>query len=147
MDEELEFDPSIVVCEECGGIVKYQGSGAYVCIDCGHKVFDDYGKVKDFLEKRGPSNIMEISYATGLERNVVAKLLMDGRIQVARKSIDGKVCMNCGMPINHGKYCNDCAGLVAERKRKKAVSEKNKSDKSKIHFMGGDPKKPKSKQK
>ena len=140
MEEELDFDPRIVICEKCGGVVKFQGAGVYKCDVCGHKVLDDFGKVKDFLERRGPSNIMEISYATGLERNVVAKLLMDGRIQVARQTVDGKVCANCGMPINHGKYCSDCSAVAAERKRKQIEKEKKK-DQGKMHFLNKDSKK------
>ena len=132
MDEKLDFDPSMVICEECGGVVKYSGAGTYICTECGNKVFDDFGKVKNFLEKRGPSNIMEIAYGTGLERNVIAELLMDGRIQVARTTVDGKVCMNCGIPITHGKYCDNCAPMAAERRAGGAKKE-NKEKKSNEH--------------
>ena len=144
-DEEIDFDPDTVICPECGGIVKFCGGGAYECSDCGHRVLNDFGKVKEFLEKRGPSNIMEISYATGLERTTSAKMLMDGRIQVTNQSSNQKACLNCGMPIKAGKYCEKCSPLMAERKKKQ--EEKEKEGHSKMRFINVEttPKKKKKK--
>ena len=135
MEEELDFDPSTVICEKFRGVVKFHGSGKYICSECGNVVLDDFGKVKDFLEKRGPSNIAEISYATGLEKTVIARLLMDGRIQVARQTVDGRICASCGVPINRGKYCSDCSLIIASQKR----SKKNE-DQGKMHFLNKDKK-------
>ena len=148
-DEDLEFDPSTVLCEECGGIVRFRGSGRYVCEECGHVVLDDFGKVKDFLERRGPSNIMEISYATGLERSVVAKLLMDGRIQVLQKSENSRTCVNCGISIAHGKYCKNCSDLISRRRKKEEAKpkEKEKADHSGMRFIQVDTGKKKKKKK
>ena len=147
-EEELDFDPRIVICEKCGGIVKFRGGGTYECEDCGNIVLDDFGKVKDFLERRGPSNIMEISYATGLERNVVAKLLMDGRIQVLQHTADAKTCVNCGIPINYGKYCSNCAETISHRRANRAKSIKKENESGKMRFVDVEPaKKGRSKKK
>ena len=143
-DEELEFDPGTVICEKCGGIVKFIGGGRYECLECGHIVLDDFGKVKEFLERRGPSNIMEISYATGLERSVVAKLLMDGRIQVLQNAKGNKTCANCGLPIAHGKYCKNCSDLLSKR-RKKEEALKDKQEHGGMRFIQVDTSKHKKK--
>ncbi len=140
-DEELEFDPGTVLCEKCGGIVKFRGSGEYECVDCGNVVLDDFGKVRQFLEKRGPSNIMEIAYATGLDKSVVSKLLMDGRIQVMQHTTEGKRCSRCGIPIARGKYCSECRQLISDSSRKGAPVEKTE----KMHFLNGDTTKKKKK--
>ncbi len=134
-DEELEFDPGTVICEKCGGIVKFRGSGKYECSECGNIVLDDFGKVRDFLEKRGPSNIMEIAYATGLEKSVVSKLLMDGRIQVLQHSTNAKNCSRCGIPITRGKYCSECAELLSKIKKKALTTKK---DSSKMRFLNSE---------
>ena len=149
-DEELEFDPGTVICEKCSGIMRYRGSGAYMCEDCESIVLDDFGKVKNFLEKRGPSNIMEIAYATGLERSTVAKMLMDGRIQVVQSSMESKTCLNCGIPIAHGKYCSNCALVVAKRHKKKMAEEEKKkkqNDSSRMRFINVDTSKHRKKKK
>ena len=134
-DEELEFDPGTVICEKCGGVVKFRGGGEYECSECGNVVLDDFGKVRQFLEKRGPSNIMEIAYATGLDKSVVSKLLMDGRIQVLQRTTDGKNCARCGIPITRGKYCAECGELISKSSRKgPSVEEK----KDKMHFLNNE---------
>ena len=134
-DDELEFDPGTVICEKCGGIVKFRGSGEYECAECGNVVLDDFGKVRQFLEKRGPSNIMEIAYATGLDKSVVSKLLMDGRIQVLQRTSEGKKCARCGIPISRGKYCSECGEMISKVSRKGASVE---AKKDKMHFLNNE---------
>ena len=52
MSEELTINPALVVCKECSGVMRYRGGGLYVCEECKHEELDDYGKVRQFLEKR-----------------------------------------------------------------------------------------------
>ena len=137
-DENMNIDPALVVCEKCGGIVRPRGSGVFACEDCGHEVMDDYGKVKTFLEKRGPSNILEISVGTGLERSVVSKLLSDGRIQVHQNATAGPTCANCGTPIQRGKYCTVCMSEMSGNRPKGSVP-RSKTDSSKMRFLGSEP--------
>ena len=124
MDETYDLDPSIVVCSECSGVMRYRGGGIYRCETCGHEVLDDYGKVRQFLEKRGPSNVFEISAGTGLSRSVVNRMLKEGRLQVSAHSSVNLLCARCGMPIRYGEYCNRCQSEISEldaRNRKKGV--------------------------
>ena len=141
--DDLAFEPERVICEKCGGIVKYTGSGCYVCEDCGHEVMDDFGKVKAFLEKRGPSNIMEIAYGTGLEHSVVSKLLKDGRIQVYQNSAEGLICASCGAPIQRGKYCVNCSGRMADKRKDRVHIPEG--DEGKMRFMSTEEKTKKGK--
>ena len=131
-DNDLGFEPKTVLCEKCGGIVKFRGSGRYECEDCGYVFLDDFGKVREFLEKRGPSNIMEISYATGIEKTVISKLLMDGRLQVTQLHGEGKKCLRCGIPIARGKYCAECEKTIPKTRR---TVKDPKNDDSKMRFI------------
>lgn len=51
--EKLIIGNKPVQCEFCGGKLFYTGSGKYKCSSCGCIVMDDFGKVKEFLEKTG----------------------------------------------------------------------------------------------
>ena len=151
-DEVFDFNPSIVVCKECSGIMRYKGGGAYACEDCGFEVLDDYGKVRQFLEKRGPSNILEISAGTGLDRGVVNKLLKDGRLEVSQHSSVQLVCRRCGMGIRYGEYCSRCQNEVDElhnRNIKKGVyntlQNHSSTDDHKMRFLNSDNKDKKKK--
>ncbi|MEE3467601.1 MAG: hypothetical protein VZQ83_04105 [Eubacterium sp.] len=113
-DNENKPKPSLIICSECEGVMRYRGAGIYVCEHCGHEEMDDYGKVRAFLEKRGPSNAFEISEGTGLSRTTVINLLKDGRLEVAKSSTVGLVCARCGMAIRTGEYCLKCENEVRQ---------------------------------
>ena len=126
-----KFDRSIVVCTQCEGYMRYKGAGVYVCNECGHEAFDTYGIVRRFLEERGPSNILEISEGTGIERTEVSALLKDGRLEVSHFSDVALCCPRCGMPIRTGEYCNKCQheiDIMNERNKKKGVYNALKND-------------------
>ena len=132
--------------------MRYKGAGTYVCEDCGEEVLDDYGKVRRFLEKRGPSNILEISAGTGLDRGVVNKLLKDGRLEVSQHSSVQLVCRRCGMGIRFGEYCSRCQSEVDElraRNSKKGIyntiQDQIVTDRNKMRFINNENNKDKKK--
>ena len=49
------------ICRECGGILVYGGIGEYRCEECGRIEYDDYGKVRNYLEDHKGANVSEIS--------------------------------------------------------------------------------------
>lgn len=38
-------------CAECGGVMVFKGVGEYQCEKCGYLDYDDYGKVRNYIEK------------------------------------------------------------------------------------------------
>ena len=38
------------VCTECGGVMIFKGVGEYHCEECGAVDYDDYGKVRGYIE-------------------------------------------------------------------------------------------------
>ena len=143
MDEEISVKRSLVICSECSGVMRYKGAGAYVCADCGHEELDDYGIVRRFLEKRGPSNVFEIAEATGLSRSTITNLLKEGRLEVSKTSAVALVCERCGMPIRHGMYCGLCqkeVNAIEARNNKKGIYNTilEEKDDGKMRFLGGD---------
>ena len=141
-DEIFDVNPGIIKCSECSGIMRYKGAGIYACEDCGHEEMNDYGKVRAFLEKRGPSNIIEISAGTGLPRAKVSTLLKDGKLEVAPHSATRLYCLRCGMGIRFGDYCSRCqneVNLLDERNRKKgtynALKDIEEDKDSRMRFM------------
>ncbi len=131
-EEKNPIKHSTVVCSECSGVMRYKGAGTYVCDTCGHEELDDYGTVRRFLEKRGPSNIFEISEGTGLPRSVISGLFKDGRLEVAKSSAVSVYCKRCGMPIRTGEYCFSCQAEIDRR------GERKKGTYNALKGMGGD---------
>ena len=96
-------------------------------------------KTKKYLEDNGPSNIIQISYATGLSRVAVTKLLKEGRLEVSRTSEVMPCCERCGVAIRFGRLCSKCEEEVGqERAAKKGVYNAlaaERSDDDKMRFI------------
>lgn len=55
-------------CEVCGGKVELKSLGVYVCERCGTENYDDFYKVRSYIEKHGPTPALIISKNTGVSR-------------------------------------------------------------------------------
>ena len=55
-------------CEFCGGNVELRSIGVYVCERCGKENYDDFYKVRNYLETYGPAPAIVISRSTGVSR-------------------------------------------------------------------------------
>ncbi len=53
-------------CEVCGGMLKLYSLGVYRCEKCGNEAYDDFYKIRNFIEKYGPAPAMVISKNTGV---------------------------------------------------------------------------------
>lgn len=109
MDDDLKklaklFDETPRICEKCGGVYEYSGAGEYVCKDCGHVAYDDYGKVRKFIDEHGPAPYHVVKKATGVDGKLVREYLDSPKQdnKFARK------CLKCGCAIVAGKYCSAC---------------------------------------
>ena len=40
-----------VMCKECEGVMVYKGLGEYKCENCGAVEYDEYGKVRNYLDE------------------------------------------------------------------------------------------------
>ena len=71
-----------VKCSKCGGGYKYNGLGEYICTECGSVDYDDYGKVRNYLDEHKGCNAIEVEAATGVKRAAIHRLLEEERIEV-----------------------------------------------------------------
>lgn len=95
-------------CENCGGRVQYKGIGEYRCEDCKAVMYDDYGKVRNYLEENRGATQVEVSQATGVSTSTIRQLLRDDRLEVSADSAVFLHCEICGTPIRSGRYCTEC---------------------------------------
>lgn len=117
-------------CDKCGSRkLKYNGVGEYECENCAFLMYDDYGRVRNYIEVNPGANQAEVSAATGVSQAMIRKLLRDERIQIAPGSASYLHCERCGIAIRSGRYCEDCAKDIA---KSKSDAEARKSSASKI---------------
>lgn len=110
MDENYKelsklLDNKPVICEKCSGYYEYNGAGEYVCKQCGNIEYDDYGKVRKFIEENGPAPYHVVKQATGVSGKLVREYL-DAPNTETRFNL---TCQKCGCKIAVGKLCSNCA--------------------------------------
>lgn len=125
----LRGDPSIPYrCEECGGNhIKYQGVGTYICEDCRHEMFDDYGKVRNYLDEQRGATMHDVAMATGVPQNKIRQLIREERFEIAANSAIFMKCEMCGVDIRSGRYCEKCLKTVFEQEAMATKRERSKS--------------------
>lgn len=99
-------------CPECGGRYEFLGHGKYTCENCGKVVYDDFGKIRLFLEENGPSPAVVISEGTGVPVPKITQYVRQGRMEIADGAGNYFTCENCGGPIRFGRYCPSCAAKL-----------------------------------
>lgn len=102
------IDGKPIRCKMCNGKMKYLSGGKYQCELCEAFDYDDFGKVKNFLEEFGPASTSVISKVTGVPEQVISDFLKEGRIQVVDTGKSYLKCENCGTPIRFGRFCQKC---------------------------------------
>lgn len=112
-------------CDACGGNLEYRGLGRYRCLECGKELLDDYGKIKKYFEKHGPTPVLQIARDTGISKEKIKILLKRGTAELPVGSSFSLKCEKCGMPIRYGRYCTVCSNTcfgeeIGERVRPNA---------------------------
>ena len=106
-DNDLYHVPN--TCAECGGELVYKGVGEYRCEQCKAVVYDDYGKVRLYVEQQPGATIADTEAATGVPHKVIRQLLREERLEVATGSRTFLSCRSCGVQIRSGEFCPQCA--------------------------------------
>jgi tRNA(Ile2) C34 agmatinyltransferase TiaS len=96
------------ICAACGGVMVFQGLGQYRCEKCGSLEYDDYGKVREFIEEHPGANVAQIAESTGVTRKAINKMVKEERFEIRKESKTFLLCEICGLPIRSGYVCKNC---------------------------------------
>lgn len=86
----------------------FKGVGEYHCEDCGAVDYDDYGKVRRYIEEHKGATAAQIESAIGISQRTIRQMLKDGRLEVTADSRAFLHCEVCGKAIRYGEYCQEC---------------------------------------
>lgn len=100
----------------------FKGVGEYRCEDCKAVEFDDYGKVRNFIEHNKGSNAAQIEAETGVSQRSIRQMLKEDRLEVSQDSKAFIKCEFCGAVLRSGRFCPKCEATyhkqIEEEKRK-----------------------------
>lgn len=102
-------------CKKCNGFMTYQGVGEYTCDRCGFLDYDDYGRVRNFIERKPGANTIEIEKATGVSQRTIRKMLKEGRFMLTEDSRAMLYCEICRKPIRFGRFCVECERVSQQK--------------------------------
>jgi len=121
-------------CTECGNTdINYEGLGSYKCNKCGNLMYDDYGKVREYLDAHKGATAVEVSAATGVSQGKIRQMLKDEKIEIAPGSAMFIFCEKCGAPIRSGRFCDSCA---SDRAKSLSSAKSEPVTKSKMQGFG-----------
>ncbi len=103
----------------------FKGVGEYQCEGCGAVDYDDYGKVRRYIEEHRGATAAQIEGAIGISQRTIRQMLKDGRIEVTADSKVFLHCEMCGKPIRSGQYCRECE-IIAHRQFEQEQREQMK---------------------
>lgn len=120
------------ICQKCGGIMVYKGLGEYQCEDCGTLEYDDYGKVRNYLEVHRGANVSEISSYTGVTHKAIRDMIKEYRFEIIDNRGGYLRCEMCGVNINSGRLCPQC-----EEKYHRGIEAKAREERMRNQNMSG----------
>lgn len=125
-------------CKACGGKLIYLYSGIFECDTCNIHILDDFGKIKTFLEKNGPTPAIIIAEKTGVGLDVINDFLRRGKVEIPENSPYYIKCERCKTDIRYGRYCPECvvqlAGAIKKAFLAEEIGERPKRN-AKMHFL------------
>ena len=131
LDLEEDYYHRPKYCPKCGGVMIFKGVGEYQCEKCKEVAYDDYGKVRNYIELHPGTTAAEIEEKIGVKQKTIRQLLRESRIQVAADSKTFILCEICKKPIRSGRFCSNCEKNyhkgIEEKLRKESMLKKMQS--------------------
>lgn len=96
-------------CTECfGRRLRKTDLHTYVCESCNHEMYDDFGKIRNYLDQFPGANAMEISLGTGVSKDVIKECLKEGYLEVVPGARTISICTQCGRSTTNIGLCDFC---------------------------------------
>lgn len=124
-------------CDKCGGVMVFKGVGEYRCEDCANLAYDDYGKVRLYLEKHRGATAAEVEIETGVSQKTIRLMLKESRLEVTDDSKAFMLCEGCGKKICSGRFCPKCE--VEHHRNLEEQHRKMRNEHVQGHGMGKGP--------
>ena len=93
-------------CVRCGKL--FNRLSRPICPDCARDEERQADAVISFLKDNPSATIEEISESTGVDSQVILRLIRDDRLRATTACSLPRNCKACGAPIDAGQYCGHC---------------------------------------
>lgn len=115
-----------------------------LCPICSKAMEDKFDGVRKYIRSNKTAGVHDVSEACAIPKRQILKWIREERLYFAEGSDVGVPCLQCGLIIQTGKYCNSCKTKLSKDLRGVLVHkvdddiETNKSNKNKMRFLNKD---------
>ncbi len=100
-------------CRSCKKIFHYV-TGEKLCMKCREELEKKFDVVKKYIYDNPGADINVVSEECSVSVRQIKKWVRENRLQFAEDSLVGLDCERCGKIIHSGRFCNECAGGLAD---------------------------------
>ena len=100
-------------CERCNTLFQFMGN--FKCPACVNELDKIFINVRNYLDEHPSASIEDVCDICEVDEEEVLGWLREGRLLLSSDSIARLTCQGCHMPIQSGRYCEDCASQVVDQ--------------------------------
>lgn len=105
------MDFNIVNCRNCGTLFK-RITKDRVCPQCMKKLEEKFNEVRIYISENKGVSIMQVSREMDVSVEQIKAWIREDRLQLDAAGDPEFGCLQCGVPIRSGKYCDYCKNKV-----------------------------------
>lgn len=125
-------------CRSCKRLFNYI-TGDPICPKCKEVLEDKFQEVKKFISENPGRSAPEVAEECEISLKQIKKWVREERLSFTDDSLVGLECERCGKMIHSGRFCNDCAGGLADAMnaayRKEMATIKKRTSGGKMRFL------------
>lgn len=100
-------------CRNCRRLFNYI-TGEKLCAACRNLLEDKFLEVKRFIRDNPGKSANEVADECEVSIKQIIKWVREERLTFSNDSLVGLECERCGRMIHSGRFCNECAGGLAD---------------------------------
>lgn len=105
------MDFNVVNCRSCGALFR-KTTGDRLCPQCAKKLEEKYSEVRQYISDNKGVSIMQVSREMDVSVEQIKSWIREDRLQLDEAGDPEFCCLQCGVPIRSGKYCDNCKNRV-----------------------------------
>jgi len=116
---------AVIVCHNCHMPFSQKKNEEY-CLSCSRSSETTFQRIKDYLYEHQGASATEVVSVLGVTVKQIQHYLREERLEVVGDGYSGLRCDRCGVSIQTGKLCAECA-KESEAKKKAQIAEAAKN--------------------
>lgn len=105
------MDFNIINCRGCGTLFRRMTNDR-LCPQCVKKLEEKYTEVRKYISDNPGVSIMQVSREMDISVDQIKAWIREDRLQLNEAGDPDFCCLQCGVPIKSGKYCEHCKSRV-----------------------------------